>query len=483
MAASGSFNITTSNKYIIGKVNWSESNVNSATNKSTVYAECRLSRTNNYTTASSVGDYTIYINGVSHYEAASMDRPIKLNSNTLVVSFSLEVEHNPDGSKTIEIGISADTSNLDISYQSTQAVLSTIPRKSTLSYSDGTIGSTMPITVNSADSSFTHTIKYSFGSLSGTVATGVKTNYNWTVPTTFYTKIPNAKYGDGTFTCETYSGSTLVGTSSSSFRVWCNEANCKPTLDVTLEDTNQDTVELTGSSANNVVLVDYKSNAKLTLSYSAKNSATIKQVLINGQAQAIGTVYNLSNVQFASISIQVVDSRRYSSDEKVYQSTNSGGANYFKRIPYVNLSISPMTSRSSQIADDMFIEISGNYFKGNFSDTIANTLSLSWKVRERNGEWTNGTTTLTPTISDTDNTYKIPKTELINPISSDGTWDYQKIYEFEITAADKLMTVIGSDSRPKGQPNYVMYPDVFLLPSGNPILDYEVVDEWEEEDE
>ena len=129
----------------------------------------------------------------------------------------------------------------------------------------------------------------------------------------------------------------------------------------------------------------------------------------------------------------------------------------------------------------MFVDISGNYFKGNFSDTVSNTLTLSWKVRERNGEWANGITTLTPTISETENKYSISNLELINPLSSDGKWDYQKIYEFEFTATDKLMNMKVSDSRPKGQPNFAIFKDVVLLPSGNPILDYDIIDEWEEE--
>ena len=126
----------------------------------------------------------------------------------------------------------------------------------------------------------------------------------------------------------------------------------------------------------------------------------------------------------------------------------------------------------------MFVDLSGNYFKGNFSDTVSNTLTLSWRVRERNGEWTNGATTLAPTISETENKYSISNLELINPISEDGTWDYQKIYEFEFIATDKLMNVTASDSRPKGQPNFAIFPGVITLASGNPVLDYEVIDEW-----
>ena len=46
----GDFSVTTSNQYIVGQVNWRETEVNTAENYSMVYAELRGWRTNNYTT-------------------------------------------------------------------------------------------------------------------------------------------------------------------------------------------------------------------------------------------------------------------------------------------------------------------------------------------------------------------------------------------------------------------------------------------------
>lgn len=473
----GYFNITTSNQYIVGTVSWYEYDVSTATNKSKVHAELRLSRTNTgYETWSTSGGYTLTINGQQFYGAATRDKVISHNSNTLMVSGDAEITHNSNGSKTITITISGDTSNLDISSQSGTAVLTTIPRASTLKFSEGIIGTSMPITVNRADDSFTHTLTYSFGSLSGTIANNVGDYYSWDVPTSFYGQIPNAKNGTGTITCITYSGGTQVGSNSYSFKVWCNESQCIPSLSATLIDSNEDTVALTGSTSTNPILVDYKSIAKLTLSYQAKNSATISRVLVNGQAQQIGTVYNLTGVAFNSISIQVVDSRGYDNTYTFAPTGTTADKNY-DRIQYVELSINPTTSRSSQIADDMLVSVNGNYFKGNFSDAVANTLAITWQVRERNGTWTSGATVISPTISGTENKYDTPtKIELTNPLSSDGKWDYQKIYEFEFTATDKLMSKVGSDTRPKGQYNFAIFQDVVTLANGEPISTYNVGD-------
>ena len=466
----GSFNITTSNQYITGVVSWYEYDINESTNKSKVHAELRLSRTNSgYETWSTTGGYNLSIDGQAFYGSATRDKVISYNSNTLMVSGDAEITHNDNGSKTITISVSGDTSNLDIDLQSGQAVLTTIPRKSSVFAGEGTIGSNLQITISRASNTFTHKLLYSFGSLTGVIAENIGESYPWEVPTSFYTQIPNNRAGTGIITCETYSGGTLIGSTQTQFTAKCNESQCKPNLNVGLADINEVTSTLTGSGNPNIVLVDYQSQAQLTLSYSAKNSSSIKSIQINNNtynpSSQTSSVIVLNNTPFNEIRVIVTDTRDYS-NEFLCQCFNEEIAGYYKRIEYVNLSINAITSRSSQIADDMFVKIDGNYFKGNFNDTTPNILALTWKVREKNGTWTNGATVLTPTISKTENKYSLANTELVNPLSEDGTWDYQKIYEFEFTATDKLLSVVSSDARPKGQPNFAIFKDDILLSSG-----------------
>lgn len=481
----GYYNITSSNQYLIGTVSYYEyQDDNSISqNYSYVHTELRLSRTNNYESWSNTGGYHIVINGVDTYTAANYQDRIGLNSNLLVASADVKVPHNDDGTKDVTISVySTGLASFSISEQSKTVALSRIPRTSGVYAGEGTIGSNLNISVNRASDSFTHTLSYSFGSLSGQIATGVGTSYSWALPTSFYAQIPNSKSGQGTITCQTYSGGTLIGTSSCSFTAKCNDNDCKPSINVSFYDNNDTTVELTGSTAQNPVLVDYFSEPMFNISSTVKNSATKSQLYISSSTGTYSHNPDATTIMqkldiYDAFSFTVVDSRGYSATES-FQSNSSSQSGYFKRIPYTYLTVSATTKRSTQIADDMFVNISGNYFKGNFSDTVSNTLTLSWRVRERNGEWTNGATTLAPTISETENKYSISNLELINPISEDGTWDYQKIYEFEFIATDKLMNVTASDSRPKGQPNFAIFPGVITLASGNPVLDYEVIDEW-----
>ena len=63
MAKSGSFTVTTSNRYISGKVEWEESSVSEANNTSKVTATLYLKRTNTGYTTWGQGSFTITING------------------------------------------------------------------------------------------------------------------------------------------------------------------------------------------------------------------------------------------------------------------------------------------------------------------------------------------------------------------------------------------------------------------------------------
>ena len=135
---------------------------------------------------------------------------------------SFTVTHNADGKKTINMsgtiyfgaGVSPGTLT-----GSGSAALSTIPRATTptLSPASQNAGSAITINLPRASSSFTHKLTYKFGSASGTIATAAGASQNWTLPASLAAQIPNATSGIGAITCETYNGSTLIGTKTVNF--------------------------------------------------------------------------------------------------------------------------------------------------------------------------------------------------------------------------------------------------------------------------
>lgn len=76
------------------------------------------------------------------------------------------------------------------------------------------MGKSVTINTPAVNSAYRHTLRYAFGGASGTIATGIASSVRWTPPVSLANQIPSATAGSGTIYCDTYSGSTLLGTKS-----------------------------------------------------------------------------------------------------------------------------------------------------------------------------------------------------------------------------------------------------------------------------
>ena len=175
-----------------------------------------------HTVSSGTRPGSITIDGTKY----SLTAPtVQKNRDQTILLFQAtkRVYHNADGTKSFTLTASIDLKlTLSGTYYGTVTVptqrytLNTIPRASqpSLSASSREFGQSVTIYTNRASSSFTHTLRYAFGSASGTIATGVGTSYSWTIPTNLMNQIPNATSGKITIYCDTYSGSSKIGTKS-----------------------------------------------------------------------------------------------------------------------------------------------------------------------------------------------------------------------------------------------------------------------------
>lgn len=144
-----------------------------------------------------------------------------------LLATSKNIGHNSDGTRSIGFSAYCDGSNsstIGSAGASGSMGLTTIPRASTVSWAGGTpnppdIGSTQTLNTNRASTGFTHTVDWSYGTLTGNVGTNIGASVSWTIPTTLLTQIPNSTSGNGTFTTKTYSGATLIGTTTTGFTV------------------------------------------------------------------------------------------------------------------------------------------------------------------------------------------------------------------------------------------------------------------------
>ena len=176
MAKSGSFSKTFSTGYTL-KVDWEESNVDTANNQSDITCTVTLSATGSYYINSSASkDISLTINGTKYTATCTVGISAG-GSKTLMTKTVSNINHSSDGSKTVAIsctlGIEVTLSGTFVSSVSVSgnASLTTIARKSSLSASNGTLNTAQTLTVTRQSSSFTHTITYSCGSASGTICT------------------------------------------------------------------------------------------------------------------------------------------------------------------------------------------------------------------------------------------------------------------------------------------------------------------------
>lgn len=141
----------------------------------------------------------------------------------LVEGKKLTVKHNDDGTKTAEIPwywhVNSPWGGYVYPSGTVKHEITPIKRATTptLSATSVQMGKAITITMNRVASAFTHTLKYTINGTTKTIASGLGTSYTWVVPKDLVQYIPNALSGKITITCETYSGTTMVGSKDVSF--------------------------------------------------------------------------------------------------------------------------------------------------------------------------------------------------------------------------------------------------------------------------
>lgn len=217
MALSGTqrFDVNTGGGVAINFI-WSATQ-NIAANQSTINWTLQLVTGSNNISSSAQKSWTVTVNGTS--KSGSNQIGIGKYSSKTLASGSVVVPHNSDGSKSFNYSFSQQFGISGV-YGGTKtgsgsATLNPIPRTSSfsLSVSKANLGSAVGINISRATGSFTHTIQYSMSSPGWvTVATGVGTYYNWTVPLDWAEKyMSNTSASWCTIKVITYSGGTWIG--------------------------------------------------------------------------------------------------------------------------------------------------------------------------------------------------------------------------------------------------------------------------------
>lgn len=224
-----------------------ERSPSTATNTSIVNVSIYLV-TNSYASFTNMSSLLeINLGSAGGQKQRSVSYTIGPNTTKLIHAEDFTVTHDDSGAKNFQYTavLNINTSGYTFSAHTGKMNLTTIARASTFSVSNGTLGKKIPIAIDRKDKSFTHDITYSYGSLNGTIATGVGISYDWTPAVSLATAFPNSTSGSCVITVTTMSGSTQIGTTSSTINLEIPTTIIPTVSTLTLEETVSDVSDYT----------------------------------------------------------------------------------------------------------------------------------------------------------------------------------------------------------------------------------------------
>lgn len=345
-------------------------------------------------------------------------------TKTLVGSHTFRVPHDiGGGNKSVTLSASwrfngtySGTYVGTITASSTIS-LDAIPRQSGITSLTVDSNNKVSVALNRYVDTFTHTVKYTFGTYSYT-ATGVGTSSSYTIPLDWLNAIPNNSTGVGSVQVSTYSGSTLVG-----------DPVVKD-FTVTVPDTVQPTVSSiswtkTSSEPSSWPITQDVSQGKLTMAASGAYGSTISKYSLTfagwSSSSATLEVPNISSSGNLVAVAKVTDSRGRTASKEVTFAVSSYGK------PNITAQAYRSDANGNEDDEGEFMRILADVSLTSVGTNALDKFVLGYKKH-------------------TDSSYieieLDPGYPMVVSASSDNTWDWK------VTAADAVSTVTLSGSIP-----------------------------------
>ena len=343
-------------------------------------------------------------------------------------------------SKTITIRCITYSGSTQIGYTDCSFTIASAGRDAvTLNDTNMVMGTAYTVSISKKISEFRHTITWSFGTASGQLGTAkaVDTSVGWTPSTDLSSQITTTMSGSGTVTCETFYGTTSIGSSTVDFTL------SVPTYNVVLgsvtiseegKDNKSTPTALTTYGIGNVEVVAILSVKRLITSATTSYNATITNISVSFG----GTTKTSNNGSFndtfsgmlnGTLTITATDSRKRSLATTYSQSYTF--RNYF--LPSVT---SFSGDRTIQTGDSGTLTASGTFWNAT-AGTTTNVLTAAITVTDP------GTATVTATNNTWSTSYAITGVPAANS------------FDFTITITD----IFGSTANKK-----------FTLPASIPVF-------------
>ena len=326
--------------------------------------------------------YVVNINGTVVHNAVHTPT-VNSGATVWVASGTTTVSHNADGSKSISVSASFNNADRGTYLPTTGSCsgslkLTTIPRATTPSIDKSSLdcGSAIKISGTSASSNFSHKVYVTWNGTKtqiGTIASGTTTpRFSYTIPTDWEKNIPDSTSGIATFTLETISGSTSVGSKTVNATIKVRSSIVPTIGTVSISDTNS-------ICAGIGQYVQNQSKLKFSIATSGNQGSTITSVStkFNGQTYS-GSTFTTQTIQNSgtlTYTITVTDSRGRTA-------TKSGSVSVVAYNPPSLTNVSAKRANSGYAAD----ESSGTYallhFKVGFT-SLSNKNVTSFYIQYR----------------------------------------------------------------------------------------------------
>ena len=205
------------------------------------------------------------------------------------------------------------------------------------------------------------------------------------------------------------------------------------------EDTNPTTLALTGD---NQVCVNGYSNIKATISTLNKAEAqksaimskyrfiignTSSEIAYKNDASVSSTI---KNAESGTFNVFAIDSRNNST-----LVTKLAESEIAYEPIYLDKQNSKIERDDNRVGDNAILTLNGDIWNNDFGDVINSITSVTYRLKKTNSNtWIDGTTTITPTITDNKFTF----TGMIASDNLDTTWDLDASYNIELTITDEL---------------------------------------------
>lgn len=365
MATSGSFNTSAYDGYYL-KFSWEQTSQSVASNTTTI--SWKLTGVGKYNNAFYyTQNIKVIIDGDTVFYKPKSAGQVELWNGTVVASGSKTIAHNSDGTRSFsayaEAGIYKWAVNCTGEGSWTLSTIARASQPSLVTWPEttanvGNFGETFSIHMNRNSSSFTHTVRYEYGSRKGTIATGVTTGTTWAVPLDFMNDIPNATSASGRIYVDTYNGSTLIGTKYTGFTVTV-PSSVKPTCSFALEDiTGVDDIygsPVKGLSKIKVTVTATKAYSSPIASYVIEangvrytaseattgilvtaGTSTVKATVTDKRGRSGSHSYNMSVQDYTAPSVTALSVRRCNSDGTANEQGNHIKITFSAKVSSMN---------------------------------------------------------------------------------------------------------------------------------------------------